>query len=201
MFATLYIIFIQIDNHIEDVQNQTTKFHMATTHIFFDDTLDFFIKNPDMNYYYENIFNNKKIPYNTTRNLIKEQIISFMIMSRLANFAIFFNYHIGMQIYSEIVTQECYRIVRIFNNFLKSPIFRGYVDEYLNKYEGFGNQKFLKEFFDIVASKPTNNYQKIIANSNIVDGKLIKITNEEQKKNPIRSYTWKVIYDPNQKII
>jgi hypothetical protein len=201
VFGTIYIIYLQTKNRMEDTQNQTTQFYMDIMQGIFDDSLKFFAENPDMDYFFENIFNNKPIPNNINRNLIKEQIICFHIMSECANYAYYFKNHIKLASYSETVTQQSYRVIRIINNFLKSDIFKAYAIMYINKYAGFGNQVFFKEFFNLVATtKQTDNYQKLIAKSNIVNGEISGIATEEQKKNPPRGHTWKVIYDPNEKI-
>jgi hypothetical protein len=168
---------------------------------FFDDTLKFFAENPDMDYFFENIFNNKPIPNNIKRNVIKEQIICFQIMSKCANFSYYFKNHINIVTYTETITEQSYRVIRTLNHFLKSDIFKGYAIMYINKYSGFGNQLFFKEFFNIVATtKQLDNYQKILVKSNIVNGEISGITTEEQKKNPPRGHTWKVIYNQNEKI-
>ena len=188
-FLTLFVIYLQINSHSEDIQNQTTTFYSTIMKGFFDDTLTLFSKNPKMKYFFDNLYNNKEIPHNINRDKMLEQIISFHILSQCANFALYFNYHINLDPYSETMTQQCYRVVRIMRNFLKSKIFREYLDQYLNEYEGFGNQKFLKEFFDITASNPTNYYQRLIAKSNIVNGNISGINTNP----PARSYTWKII--------
>ena len=192
-FLTLFIIYLQVDNHNEDIQNQTSNSYSTIMKGLFDDTLTMFYNNPKMNYFFENLYNNKEIPDGIIRDKISEQIISFHIISQCADFAIYFNYHINLDSYSEITSQQCYRVIRILKNFLKSDIFKEYLDQYLNDYEGFGNQKFLKEFFDITASNPTDYYQKLIAKSNIVNGQIIKINTKQEKYNPTRSYTWKII--------
>jgi len=201
VFITVYVIYLQIMDDIDDTQNQTTKFYIDLMHGFFDDTLKFFAENPDMDYFFENIFNNKPIPNNINRNVIKEQIICFQIMSQCANFSYYFKNHISLAGYTETITEQSYRVIKTLNQFLKSDIFKEYVTMYINKYDGLGNQLFFKEFFNIVTTtKQPDNYEKLIAKSNIVDGQISGITTEEQKKNPPRGYTWKVIYDPNQKI-
>ena len=201
VFMTIYIIYLQIMDDIDDTQNQTTRFYMDIMKGFFDDTLKFFAENPDMNYFFENMYNNKPIPNNINRNVVKEQIICFHIMSQCANFSYYFKDHISLAGYSESITLQSYRVIRTINNYLKSDIFKEYVIMYINKYDGIGNQLFFKEFFNIVTTtKQPDNYQKLIAKSNIVDGQITGITTEEHKKNPPRGHTWKVIYDPKQKI-
>ena len=81
VFGTIYIIYLQTKNRMEDTQNQTTQFYIDIMQGIFDDSLNFFSENPDMDYFFENIFNNKPIPNNIKRNVIKEQIICFQIIS------------------------------------------------------------------------------------------------------------------------
>ena len=174
---TIYIIFIQAQNHSEEIINSNSTFYNDLMNNLYDETLKIFRENPKMKYYFDELFNNidssSTSEYLIQRDPYLEEIISYRIMSSMANYTVFYYSHVNLDNYKDLIVAQRYRIIKIINMFLNSKIFREYLDKYLNNFSGMNNLKFFKEFFNIVPSNPNDDFEKLLIKSKIKDGKII----------------------------
>ena len=181
---TVYVIFVQIDNHREEILNTNSSFYEKIMSNMFDDTLKIFRKNPKMKYFYDELFNNNGdssssysssyssasasasassdfYPHHAAiqtmqRDKMMEQNITYAIMSALANYSVFYYSHADLDEYKELVMNQRERVLKIVTQFLKSSIFKENLAKGLNDFAGLNLIKFFKEFFNVVPSNPSN---------------------------------------------
>jgi len=176
---TMYVIYIQISNHAEEVLNNNSTFYDNIMIKIFDDTLKIFRENPKMKYFYDELYNNSsssssssnsELDYTTQRDKMLEQNISYTIMSSLANYSTFYYSHIKLEKYRELIINQRYRVLKIMNKFLESKIFKENAIRCLNDFAGLNLLKFFKEFYNIVPSNPIDPEEKRIVSTSIHDG-------------------------------
>ena len=80
LFSSAIIIQVYTYNHQRS--SEEIEKYADLSKIFLDDTLDLFIKYPEMNYYYEDLMGIKSIDSHTKRNIVLENQISMLIFSR-----------------------------------------------------------------------------------------------------------------------
>lgn len=111
-----------------------------------DKTLEFFADNPDMIYYYNDLIGKKRIDANTQRNYTKEHIISMLIFSRMAKFAIFVQYSPNDEAKDKIKAW----LGRIFDTFISSPTLRQYwIKEYKPKFSGPASKEYMEKHYGL----------------------------------------------------
>jgi amino acid transporter len=85
IIMTVYSVYLQQVTYREtSTYNQLNNFDNNFKELL-DDTLKFFIDNPEMNYYYEELFYNKSNYKEEDRNKNLETQFSFIILSRVSN--------------------------------------------------------------------------------------------------------------------
>lgn len=160
---TIYLIFVQIRNHSEEIANSNSEFYAKIMSNLFDNTLKLFRENPEMKYFYDDLFNNSSnahyshsYPKSIKRDKMMEQNITYSIMSSLANYSVFYYSHVELDDYKDLVIVQRERVIKIVNQFLKSKIFKENVVKGLNDFAGLNLIRFFKEFFNVVPSKSRN---------------------------------------------
>jgi hypothetical protein len=170
---TVYIIFVQIDNHRQEILNANSSFYERIMSNMFDDALKIFRENPKMKYFYDELFNNNGDSSSSSsssssdfyphaaiqpmqRDKMMEQNITYTIMSALANYSVFYYSHADLDEYKELVMNQRERVLKIVTQFLKSNIFKENVIKGLNDFAGLNLIQFFKEFFNVVPSNPSN---------------------------------------------
>jgi hypothetical protein len=175
---TIYVIFFQASNHNEEILNNHSVFYDKIMSKLKHGTISLFQNNPKMKYFFDELVNNNNLSsesdYLTHRDHEMEIIISYNIMDTLADFAVFYYSHVDLDNYRKLLISQRYTVIKTFNRYLKSDIFRSHADTYLNNVGGLNTLKFCKEFFNIVQTNPDDEYEKIIASSKIVNGKIFK---------------------------
>ena len=139
-------IVLQVINYANQKANEEVQNYGQLSKTYLDDTINFFIKHPEMNYYYEDLFDIKPIDENTKRNIILEKQISMLIFSRLAKFAA----------YLQAEDDEAARnkvgkwMNHITETFMKSDTLRHYwITEYKPKLSGPATINYMKEHFNL----------------------------------------------------
>ena len=66
-------ILIQVSNYANQRATEEVQNYGELSKIYLDETIIFFINHPEMNYYYNELFNNIPINENTKRNYILEK--------------------------------------------------------------------------------------------------------------------------------
>ena len=175
---TIYVIFFQASNRNEEILNNHSVFYNKIMNKFKHGTISLFQNNPKMKYFFDDLVNNNNLSsesdYLTHRDREMETIITYNIMDTLADFAVFYYSHVNLDNYRNLLISQRYTVIKTFNRYLKSDIFRTHADTYLNNVGGLNTLKFCKEFFNFVQTNPDDKYEKIIASSKIENGQIIK---------------------------
>jgi len=124
IIMTVYSVYLQQVTFRETSNfNQLNNFDNNFQELL-DDTLKFFIDNPDMNYYYEELFYNKTNYKEEDRNKNLETQYTFIILSRVSN--IIYSFYVYGNKFSEkndrIVQSEA-TLKNILDSFFGSKIF------------------------------------------------------------------------------
>ena len=82
-------VVLQVLNFTNQRKTEEIEYYSKLSKEFFDELLLLFLSNSDMGYFYDDLFQIKQITSKTKRNLTKEHIISMLIFSKAAKFAIF----------------------------------------------------------------------------------------------------------------
>ncbi len=124
IIMTVYSVYLQQVTFRETSNfNQLNNFDNNFQELL-DDTLKFFIDNPDMNYYYEELFYNKTNYKEEDRNKNLETQYTFIILSRVSN--IIYSFYVYGNKFSEkndrIIQSEA-TLKNILDSFFGSKIF------------------------------------------------------------------------------
>ena len=139
-------VVIQVVNYANQKKMEEVEYYSKLSKEFFDDLLLIFLNNPDMNYYYEDLFQIKKIDSETRRNLVKEHIISMLIFSKCAKFAI---YIYGTSNETSKIKVEKW-LGHIFDTMMKSEILRQYwIEQYKPNLSGPATQRYMAENYNL----------------------------------------------------
>jgi hypothetical protein len=115
----------------------------------FDDTLKFFIDNPEMNYYYEELFYNKTIYKEEDRNKNLETQYTLIILSRVSN--IIYSFYIYGNKFSEKnerIAQSEATLKNILDSFFGSKIFNENWEKYKKGLATPITKQYIKENFN-----------------------------------------------------
>ena len=82
IFFTIYSIYLESRKQLEEATSRSISFYELAFKGFLDDTIKFFIANPKMNYYYQDLFTNAGDYTEKQRNQVLEGQITIVIMSR-----------------------------------------------------------------------------------------------------------------------
>jgi hypothetical protein len=139
-------IIVQVLNYHNQKANEEIDRYNSLSKVFLDDTLDIFIKNPEMNYYYNELVGIQEIDKNTKRNYVLENQISMLIFSKLAKFAIF-----AQQATDKEVTIKIENWMgHVADTFMKSPTLRYYwINEYKPKLSGPASRAYMEKHFKL----------------------------------------------------
>jgi len=181
---TIYVIYFQASNHNVEILNNHSKFYNKIMGDIKHGTLFLLKDNPKMKYYFDELVNNNNnnndnemysvSEYLTHRDPGMELTITYKIMDTFTDFAVFYYSHVNLDSYRTLMISQRYTVLKTFNMYLNSKIFRENLDIYLNSVAGLNVMKFCKEFLNISPSNPTDEYAKIIASSKIENGKIFK---------------------------
>jgi hypothetical protein len=139
-------VVLQVINFTSQKKQQEIDSYTNLSKEFLDEILLHFHANPDMDYYYKELFQIQKMDENTKRNLHKEHIISMLIFSKCAKFAIF-----EFESTNEAAKMKVHLwLGHVFNTLMKSDILRNYwIYEYKPKLSGPATQKYMEKYFDL----------------------------------------------------
>jgi len=82
IFFTIYTLYLKNLEVIEETNSRSVIFYNNAFKDFLDDTIKFFVSNPKMNYYYNDLFTNSGEYSERQRNKVLEGQITILIMSR-----------------------------------------------------------------------------------------------------------------------
>lgn len=139
-------VVLQVLNFANQRKTEEIEYYSKLSKDFFDDLLTLFLNNSDMSYFYDDLFQIKEITSKTKRNLTKEHIISMLIFSKAAKFAIF-EFESSNKSAAEKIQKW---LGHIFDTMMKSQILRdNWTNEYKPKLSGPATQKYMKLHYDL----------------------------------------------------
>jgi hypothetical protein len=127
IFFTIYSIYLKNLEVIEETNSRSVVFYNNSFKDFLDDTIKFFIANPKMNYYYNDLFTNSGEYSERQRNKVLEGQITILIMSRADAIIRYINeFKAGHEIndyhYDDIYVME-EKLKNILSSFFGSKLF------------------------------------------------------------------------------
>lgn len=141
-------VVLQVLNFTNQRKTEEIEYYSKLSKEFLDDILMIFLSNhhTDMVYFYNELFQIDKINSKTKRNLNKEHMISTLIFSKLAKFAIFSTETTNYD--AKIKVQKW--IGHIINTMMESDVLREFwIDEYKPKMSGPATQAYMKEHYKL----------------------------------------------------
>jgi hypothetical protein len=149
IIGTVYSVYLQ-----QVTFRETANYNMLTSFdnnfkSLFDDTIQFFIENPDMNYYYEELFYNISEYKEEQRNKSLETQFTFIILSRVSN--VIYSYYIYGNKFSEKnerIEQSEATLKIILGAFFGSKIFNSNWDSYKSSLASEITKQYIKENFN-----------------------------------------------------
>lgn len=150
VLLTVYVIYYTISKHNNDIIHANTASYNLVIKDIFKETYEFFIDKPEMQYFFNELFNKIPIPSNIKRDLLMEQLYCYKLSCNTATYANYYYRHINLPDYSEIAVEQNIRVINFYKHLLDSKIFKEYLMKYLATVSGPANNRFYAEFFDIV---------------------------------------------------
>lgn len=149
IIMTVYSVYLQQVTFRETSRfNQLNNFDNNFQELL-DDTLKFFIDNPDMNYYYEELFYNKSDYKEQDRNKNLETQYTFIILSRVSN--IIYSFYVYGNKFSEKnerIEQSEITLKNILDSFFNSKIFNNNWESYKGGLATEITKQYIKENFN-----------------------------------------------------
>jgi hypothetical protein len=149
IIMTVYSVYLQQVTFRETANfNQLNSFDNNFQQLL-DDTLKFFIDNPDMNYYYEELFYNISEYKEEDRKKNLETQYTFIILSRVSN--IIYSYYVYGNKFSEKterIEQSEATLKNILNSFFNSKIFNANWESYKVGLATEITKQYIKENFN-----------------------------------------------------
>ena len=149
IIMTVYSVYLQQVTYRETTSyNQLNNFDDDFKGLF-DDTLKFFIDNPEMNYYYEELFYNKTIYKEEDRNKNLETQYTLIILSRVSN--IIYSFYIYGNKFlekNERIAQSEVTLKNILDSFFGSKIFVENWEKYKKGLATPITKQYIKENFN-----------------------------------------------------
>jgi hypothetical protein len=149
IIMTVYSVYLQQVTFRETSRyNQLNNFDNNFKELL-DDTLKFFIDNPDMNYYYEELFYNKSDYKEEDRNKNLETQYTFIILSRVSN--IIYSFYVYGNKFSEKnerIEQSEITLKNILDSFFASKIFNNNWENYKGGLATEITKQYIKENFN-----------------------------------------------------
>jgi hypothetical protein len=144
-FLTIFILIQQQNFNNITARNEESKIYNEILTEMFTESLDDFILNKDIQYFYDELFNNIKPADDGDRNKILEEIICFKFLAAYGNYAAYYYSHIKIDEYKKLLEKHNYRAEKILKTLLKSDTFKVYLKKYLQDFAGKDLEKYLKD--------------------------------------------------------
>jgi hypothetical protein len=145
-FLTIFVLLLQSNYNTSDAKNQESIIYNDILTNIFTNTMDNFMNNPDIYYFYDEIFNGKK-PNQAERKPIMEEILCNQFLSACGNYSAYYYSHINIDTISTILKKHNKRILKIINFFMNAPTFDNYLIKYITNIAGDDFIDYMNEFF------------------------------------------------------
>lgn len=149
IIMTVYSVYLQQVTYRETTSNNELNNFDSDYKDLFDNTLKFFIDNPEMNYYYEELFYNKSIYKEEDRNKNLETQYTLIILSRVSN--IIYSFYVYGNKFSEKnerIAQSEVTLKNILDSFFGSKIFNENWEKYKKGLATPITRQYIKENFN-----------------------------------------------------
>lgn len=149
IIMTVYSVYLQQVTYRETTSNNELNNFDSDYKDLFDNTLKFFIDNPEMNYYYEELFYNKSIYKEEDRNKNLETQYTLIILSRVSN--IIYSFYVYGNKFSEKnerIAQSEVTLKNILDSFFGSKIFNENWEKYKKGLATPITKEYIKENFN-----------------------------------------------------
>jgi hypothetical protein len=147
-FLTIFILIQQQNVNDANTRNQETQLYNEITNEMFTNSLDDFMLNKDLLYFYNELFHNIPAPGGTIKNTTLEEIYVYKLLAAYGNYAAYYYSHIGLSDYKDLLEKHNYRAKHTLKILLKSNIFKSYLNSYMRDIAGLDFKKYLKEQLD-----------------------------------------------------
>ena len=144
-FLTIFILIQQQNTDNDNIRNQETQLYNGITNEMFTNSLDDFILNKDIQYFYNELFHNKSPTTETTKNSILEEVYVYKLLAAYDNYAAYYYSHIKLADYKKLLKKHNHRAEKTLNLLLKSDKFKTYLNSYMKDIAGLDFIKYLKE--------------------------------------------------------
>lgn len=160
---TVYVLYSSMLIHEEEIVNVDATFYEKLLSGLWDEIQIIFMRNPKMNYFYDELYNGVDHSSYHKRDEYLEQMICFKILGKFTQYAEYYYSHIDLHKYAESLKSHNVKIIKIISNNLKSEVFRKYLYYYLNNFGGLMIMQWFKEFYNISppSMENTNNAEYI----------------------------------------
>jgi hypothetical protein len=139
-------VVLQVLNYSSQIKIEEIDAYSKLSREFLDEILTLFINHYDMAYYYKDLFQIEKITSKTKRNITKEHMISMLIFSKCAKYAIFCLETTNINAKSKVEKW----IGHVIKTLMSSDILRDYwTNEYKPKLSGPATKIYMKEQFNL----------------------------------------------------
>lgn len=148
MFNTLLMIFtiyITTDSHKYSNSNSRANQHNDCCKKIFGDFFEFFICNPTMCYFFDEIYNCSST--NEKRNEIMEQLCCCQLMTNMTNYCTHYYKYINCSQYKFFLIRNNKKFIKFFTLLLKNSRVKKYVLNYLDKSASKYIIDYFAEFF------------------------------------------------------
>lgn len=187
VLLTAYILLTQVNNHQEEIHNIIAENYSDYLNDIYSEPIKVMLKNKNNSQLFVEVFDNNKsdnrivtnkiyknlgndLDYNSISNV--DKAICSIINSGISNYALFYYTHLELSQYTILMKRQNYRMLKVINVYLKSPIYNVMLEYYLRGSCGLYTLKFFKEFYNISQRDPINKEEKLIAENIIIDGKV-----------------------------
>lgn len=127
IIMTVYSVYIQNKSHGDQVNSEEIEYFNSFFKDFLDEPINFFIENPEMNYYYDELFYGRSNYREEDRNKRLENQISMIMFSRMGGIIYYIQtYNADDSIlgqHSDNIEQSNKKLLTILKRFFKSKIF------------------------------------------------------------------------------
>ena len=146
-FLTIFILIQQQNTDNDNIRNQETMLYNGITNDMFTNSLDDFISNKDMQYFYNELYHNKSPPKEpqTTQSSILEEVYVYKLLAAYGNYAAYYYSHIKLADYKKLLIKHNHRAEKTLKVLLQSDKFKKYLNSYITDIAGLDFIQYLKE--------------------------------------------------------
>lgn len=186
---TGFVLYEQNVIHKEDIINKVSDKYDQLSDSLYSIPLDYILKTPSLKYLIndmfmnetkktDDIYNDEIYHYEPSDKIIYEKnhpeatALFLKICQNISVYAQYYYSHLPFPEYKTIIKHTNNRFVNLLSGYLKYKPFRDVVQYYINFQAGHLSQKYMKEFFNISSTNPTDETEILISKNKIIDGKI-----------------------------